>query len=132
MREETGYEKENLKEEGINGRLKRRKELIQKILIDKRIPNVQQKEQKKIRDFFSPKEKETQAEDPVEKGKPDLSRCPKKFKKSRKICWLCYSPITLKDFALITNSFSVGNWATLKQTIGKERLTIFIRECGRS
>ena len=72
MRAGTGYDKEDLMEEKINLRLKRRQELIRKIMIDKRIPNAHQKEQKKIHDFFSPEVKEAQLEDPVEKGKLDL------------------------------------------------------------
>ena len=50
MRAGTGYDKEDLMEEKINLRLKRRQELIRKIMIDKRIPNAHQKEQKKIHD----------------------------------------------------------------------------------
>ncbi len=35
-------------------------------MFDKRIPNAEQKEQKKIHNFFSPEVKEVQKEDPVE------------------------------------------------------------------
>ena len=54
MRAGTGDDKENLKEERIKERLKNRKDLIQKIMINKRFPDAQQKEQKKIHNFFSP------------------------------------------------------------------------------
>ena len=67
MRNGIRYDKEDLKEEKINLRLKRRQEQIQNLMIDKRIPKAQQKEQKKILDFFSQEVKEAQTEDSVEK-----------------------------------------------------------------
>ena len=100
-------------------------------MFDKRIPNAQQKEQKKIHNFFFFGSKGSPNKDPVEEGKLDLSNHRRRFKKSRRR-FCATLPITLKDFALITISFSVGNWATLKQTVGKERLIIFIRDCERS
>ena len=122
MRAGTGYDKEDLMEEKINLRLKRRQELIRKIMIDKRIPNAHQKEQKKIHDFFSPEVKEAQLEDPVEKGKLDLSRHRKKSKKSGKRCWMCYSPHHLKRFCPYNKCFFCGKLGHVKADCWKRKI----------
>ena len=53
--------------------------------MDKRIPNAQRKEQKKIHNFFSPEIKEVRKEDPVEKGNLDLSSHRKRTKRAEKM-----------------------------------------------
>ena len=122
MRAGTGDDKENLKEERINERLKRRKDLIQKIMFDKRFPNSQQKEQKKIHNFFSPEVKEVQKEDPVEKGKLDLSSHRNRFKESRKRCCMCYSPHHLKRFCPYNKCFFCEKLGHVKADCWKRKI----------
>ena len=91
-------------------------------MFDKRFPNAQQKEQKKIHNFYSPEVKEVQKEDPVEKGKLDLSSHRNRFKKSRKRCRMCYSPHHLKKFCLYNKCFFCGKLGHFKADCWKRKI----------
>lgn len=82
-----GSEMENQINDRIERWSKRRKDMINKILSNKRIPNVPQNEQKKIQDFFSQEAHEEMdiiLEFPVEKGKLNLSSHRKRSKRGKK------------------------------------------------
>ena len=106
MRAGSGQDEMELKLEKIERWSKRRKEMIQKILIDKRRPHAHQNEQKLITESFSQKKPEDinliksndigmEEEYPEETTKRPYARVDQYYryptKRNRRRCWYCYS-----------------------------------------
>ena len=99
MRAGTGFDEEDLKTELAERQIKRRKTMIQKILLSKRNPSAHQKTPEKIQNFFVQEGNEVEElipEEPEEKGYLCLTQHHKRKRYSRKRCWVCKSNTHLK------------------------------------
>ena len=99
MRAGTGFDEEDLKTEYAERQIKRRKTMIQKILLSKRNPSAHQKTPEKIQNFFVQEGNEVEElipEEPEEKGYLCLTQHHKRKRYSRKRCWVCKSNTHLK------------------------------------
>ena len=103
-------EDNDMHQERIEYKLKRRKEEIKNILIGKRLQPDHRKVQRSITDFIVREEqiKVEEKEDLGVKGYPNASKYHKKRKKKdKKRCWICKSPYHLKRLCPYIRMFSL-------------------------
>ena len=74
MRAGTGFDEEDLKTELAERQIKRRKTMIQKILLSKRNPSAHQKTPEKIQNFFVQEGNEVEELIPEEPEEKDITK----------------------------------------------------------
>ena len=122
MAEQEEFEK--MKKEKEDSKLKKRRDLLQNIMFNKRIPTAKVNEQKKITDFIAQEvQEEIQIEDQVEKGHMDLYQHQKKRKhRSKKRCWICKSFKHLKKSCPQIRCFYCKRLGHVKATCFQRKL----------